>query len=185
MKIYTKTGDQGETSLWGGSRVLKNHPRVECYGTLDEANSMIGLALSFVPSHSPLQNLVKELSEIQSELFQVGAELATPSSAKNSIAGIEDSQIMRLETQIDAHESGLPALQNFILPSGSSIGSALHLARTIVRRAERQCVELSKQEALRPELIRYLNRLSDYLFVAARASNHGLNNPETPWIAKK
>ena len=183
MKIYTKSGDQGETALWGGARVKKSHPRVGAYGTLDEANSMLGLALSFLP---PSEIEVDErLNRIQSELFQVGSELATQKGAKNACVLVNSLQIERLEHEIDEMENGLEPLQNFILPSGSSAGSALHLARTIVRRSERECVELTEQEDLRPEVIQYLNRLSDYLFVMARFVNHRLKKTETKWFPPK
>ncbi|MBS1958895.1 MAG: cob(I)yrinic acid a,c-diamide adenosyltransferase [Bdellovibrionales bacterium] len=181
MKIYTKTGDKGETGLQGGSRVKKSHPRVSAYGTLDEANSMIGLGLSFLKTSAP----VARLSRIQEELFQLGAELATAPGGKNSAAMMGAPEITRLEQEIDIMEKDLEPLKSFILPSGGSAGSAFHLARTIVRRAERACVELSGSETLRPELIQYLNRLSDYLFVVARYVNHLEGKPETKWIPKK
>ncbi len=180
MKIYTKSGDLGETSLWGGSRVKKSHPRVSTYGTLDEANSTLGLALSFLPaSESQIQ---QRLIRVQNELFQVGAELATQAGAKNSCALIGEIEIKALENEIDEMESKLDPLKNFILPSGGSAGSAIHLARTIVRRSERECVELTLNENLRPEVVRYLNRLSDYLFVMARYTNHVMKQPETKWF---
>lgn len=184
MKIYTKTGDTGETSLWGGARVKKSHPRVNTYGTLDEANSVIGLALSFLPeTHIVVEG---RLSRIQNELFVVGSELATAPGAKTTIVLIDESAITRMESEIDEMEAALEPLKNFILPSGSSMGSALHLARTVVRRAERDCVDLvSSGDSLRPEVIRYLNRLSDYLFVMARFVNHELGEPETKWIPPK
>jgi cob(I)alamin adenosyltransferase len=183
MKIYTKSGDQGETSLWGGGRVMKSHPRVNAYGTVDEANSMIGLAVSFVPEVESV--ITSRLIRIQNELFQVGSELATQIGAKNSCPFVGDVQIAVLEQEIDEMESALVPLQNFILPNGSAAGSALHLARTIVRRSERECVDLSHSEPLRQELIRYLNRLSDYLFVMARFVNQVLGKSETKWIPPK
>jgi cob(I)alamin adenosyltransferase len=179
MKIYTKSGDLGETSLWGGSRVKKSHPRVSAYGTLDEANSMIGLALSFLPKSDP------RLARIQAELFQVGTELATHAGTKNPAAKVSEGEIQSLEREIDAMEATLEPLKNFILPSGGSAGSALHLARTIVRRAERECVDLAQNEPIRPEVVQYLNRLSDYLFVMARYVNHEAKLPETKWIPPK
>jgi cob(I)alamin adenosyltransferase len=183
MKIYTKSGDHGETSLWGGSRVKKSHPRVATYGTLDEANSMLGLALTWIPVNE--QAMVKSLTWIQEELFQLGTELATQSGAPNPIAKVGPDEITRLETEIDQMESKLEPLKNFILPGGSSSGAALHLARTIIRRAERECVDLNATEPLRQELIQYLNRLSDYLFVAARYINSRQGVPETKWVPKK
>ncbi len=185
MKIYTKSGDMGETSLWGGSRVKKSHPRVGVYGTLDEANSVIGLALSFLPESEV--GIIERLTRIQNELFVVGSELATQSGMKTSIVLIESSAVQQLEKEIDEMETQLEPLQNFILPSGSSAGSALHLARTVVRRAERECVDLqsSVNEEVRAEVIHYLNRLSDYLFVMARFVNKALGKAETKWIPLK
>ncbi len=183
MKIYTKSGDQGETSLWGGGRVTKSHPRVNAYGTVDEANSMIGLALSFVPESEA--RITERLIRIQNELFQVGSELATSPGTANSCAFVSDQEIATLEAEIDEMESTLAPLKNFILPSGSSAGSALHLARTIVRRAERDCVDLGHNEPMREEVVRYLNRLSDYLFVMARSVNSILGRVETRWLPPK
>lgn len=183
MKIYTKSGDRGETSLWGGGRVKKSHPRVSAYGTLDEANSMLGLGLSFLPESET--TLRQSLGRIQGELFQVGSELATTAGAKNTCALVGTLEIEALEHEIDEMETSLDPLKNFILPSGGSAGSALHLARTIVRRSERECVEILQSETLRPEVIQYLNRLSDYLFVAARFVNHQFKQPETKWFPPK
>ena len=185
MKIYTKSGDAGETSLWGGNRVKKSHPRVNAYGTLDEANSMIGLALSFLPASQSL--ILERLNRVQNELFVVGSELATQAGTKSTIILIEEDAVKRLEAEIDEMEATLDPLQNFILPSGSSSGSALHLARTVIRRAERDCVDLrfTHGEDIRPQVIFYLNRLSDYLFVMARFVNKALGQPETKWIAPK
>jgi cob(I)alamin adenosyltransferase len=186
MKIYTKSGDQGQTSLFGGARVKKSDSRVAAYGTLDEANSAIGAALSFFPEvGNMLVGTRAELVLIQNELFQAGAELATGENAKNSCPLIGDVEIERIENEIDAMEKTLEPLKNFILPSGASGGALLHLARTIIRRAERECVALLDEHTLRPELIWYLNRLSDYLFVCARFVNHELKKPETKWQAGK
>ncbi len=187
MKIYTKTGDLGETSLFGGERVKKSHPRVRTYGTLDEANSTLGLAIASFPA-APLGAEWKELNNwltlIQEELFHVGSELASP-QAPAHLTLVAEPHIARLETQIDQMETKLEPLRNFILPGGSLAGATLHLTRTMIRRAERECVDLSQIETLRPELIRYLNRLSDYLFVAARYLNKLSHAPEHQWIPKK
>jgi len=186
MKIYTKSGDLGETALWGGSRVKKSDPRVSAYGTLDEANSAIGAALSFFPKGiNGLGKTKAQLTRIQNELFQAGSELATQEGVKNTCPFVGDTEITHLETEIDAMEVTLEPLRNFILPSGSSAGSMLHLSRTIIRRAERECVALHEEFPLRPEVVRYLNRLSDYLFVCARFVNHELKLPETKWDPKK
>jgi cob(I)alamin adenosyltransferase len=178
MKIYTKTGDTGETSLFGGERVKKSHPRVQTYGTLDEANSTIGLAISYWPKNETRLN--QQLLQIQQELFQLGGELASPTPPKHLIL-LSSEQITRLESEIDQMESTLQPLQYFILPGGSPAGATLHLSRTIIRRAERECVELANQINLREDVIQYLNRLSDYLFVAARYINQEMNQKEQAW----
>ena len=185
MKIYTKSGDAGETSLWGGNRVKKSHPRVSAYGTLDEANSVIGLAISFIPESE--STILARLNRIQNELFVVGSELATQQGVSSSIVLIDEKAVQQLELEIDDMEAQLEPLQNFILPSGSSAGSALHLARTVIRRAERECVELklNSGENVRDEVIHYLNRLSDYLYVMARNVNKKLGKMETKWIPLK
>jgi cob(I)alamin adenosyltransferase len=167
MKIYTKTGDLGETALYGGTRVKKSHPRVNAYGTLDEANSILGLALSHLPEREYV--IFERLTRVQNELFQVGAELATVEGKKNSCPLVSEVEIAMLEKEIDEMELSL----------------ALHLARTVVRRAERDCVELMQADPLRPEVVRYLNRLSDYLFVSARFVNHVMQKSETPWVPSK
>lgn len=177
MKIYTKTGDKGTTSLVYGSRVAKNDARVEAYGTCDEANSSIGLALSYLKSES-FQN--KEMLEaiyhkIQTTLFHVGAELATP-KGKEVKWTVTTSNIEELEQQIDHLENELAPLTNFILPGGHPAGAAFHVARTIVRRAERLAVTLG--EDVSPEVLAYLNRLSDLLFVTARYVNAQLGFAE-------
>ena len=171
----------------------KSHPRVSAYGTLDEANSVLGLALSFLPAveQADEKTIVDRLNRIQNELFVVGSELATQAGTKTTIVLIEEDAIVQMEKEIDEMELTLEPLKNFILPSGSSTGSALHLARTVIRRAERECVDLkfgandNNCEEVRPEVIRYLNRLSDYLFVMARHVNHVLKQTETKWIPLK
>ena len=144
---------------------------------------MLGLALSFLPASE--KTMAERLIRVQNELFQAGSELATVPGAKNSCLFVGSDDIQRLEQEIDEMEAALEPLRNFILPGGSSAGASLHLARTIVRRAERECVDLTTQESLRPEVIQYLNRLSDYLFVAARFVNHSLKTGETKWIPAK
>lgn len=189
MKIYTKSGDLGETSLWGGARVKKSHPRVNAYGTLDEANSMLGLALSHLPLPDPtstaLNDVRDRVTRVQSELFQVGTELATHVGTQNPVVKVGEKEITQLEHEIDAMEATLEPLKNFILPGGSSSGAAFHLARTIVRRAERECVDLAQNEPIRPDVVQYLNRLSDYLFVTARFVNHEQKLHETKWMPPK
>ncbi len=167
-KIYTKTGDDGSTGLGDGSRVAKDSLRVEAYGTVDEANSTIGLVLA---SDLPA-DVHTLLTAVQHQLFDLGGELCIPGHA-----AIFDADIDRLEHHLDAYNDPLPPLKDFILPGGGEAAARCHIARTVVRRAERETVALSRQEAVRPETVRYLNRLSDLLFVLARvlarASGHG------------
>jgi len=167
-KIYTKTGDDGTTGLGDGTRIAKDSARVNAYGTVDEANSTIGLLLA-----SDVPNDVRELLvRIQHQLFDLGGELCIPGHA-----AIFDADVEALETRLDHYNDDLPPLKDFILPGGGEAASRCHIARTVVRRAERDTVTLSRHDAVRPQAIRYLNRLSDLLFVLARvlarASGHG------------
>jgi cob(I)alamin adenosyltransferase len=181
FKIYTKTGDDGTTGLFGGGRVAKDSIRIESYGSVDELNSTIGLARShgMEPEHDTL------LGTIQDQLFVLGADLATPPGpepGKSMIARVTGGDVLCLEQAIDSLEENLPPLRNFILPGGSPAGAALRLARTICRRAERLVVGLTRDEPeTGPLPVRYLNRLSDLLFVLARAVNHAAGAPERPW----
>jgi cob(I)alamin adenosyltransferase len=177
MKIYTKSGDKGETSLVFGVRVPKNDLRVEAYGTCDEANSAIGVALSFLPPGEEWQSLHNAFHIIQTRLFHIGAELATP-KGKEVGWKIAEEDVAFLEKTIDGWDEKLPPLTNFILPGGSQAGAALHLARTVARRAERHAISLQQQDEVNPIVIRYLNRLSDLLFVAARFVNNKLGKVE-------
>jgi cob(I)alamin adenosyltransferase len=177
MKVYTKSGDKGETSLVYGKRVSKASAYVEAYGTCDEANSMIGLACSLLPEGEVWEQLRKSITMIQTKLFHVGAELSTPAGKKVSWP-IEEADVSFLEEEIDNMENNLPALTNFILPGGSPVGASFHSARTIVRRAERCAITLHNQESVNPVVIKYLNRLSDYLFILARYVNHQLGTTE-------
>lgn len=182
MKIYTKTGDTGETGLWGGSRVPKDALRIRAYGSFDELNAVLGLALA---ENGISKDLRSRLLRIQRELFQLGSELATPRGKKVSAALIDDPQVNQQEHEIDAMEAALKPLKNFILPGGSRASALLHLARTVSRRAERELVTLHRAEPLRPALLHYVNRLSDYLFVCARFANHEANVEDVPWVAPK
>lgn len=177
MKIYTKTGDKGTTSLVYGQRVSKNDLRVEAYGTCDEANSTIGLALSqlHMGSFEGKDEVGDIFKKIQTTLFHVGAELATP-PGKEVKWKVSEEDITLLEQTIDKWDEKLPALTNFVLPGGSQAGSTLHVARTIVRRAERRAVAIG--EDVNPLVCSYLNRLSDFLFVAARYVNQQLGMSE-------
>lgn len=178
MKIYTKSGDKGETSLVYGVRVPKTDARVEAYGTCDEANSAIGLGLSYIPREAEWTGFHDVFHVVQTKLFHIGAELATP-SGKEVGWKIEESDVAFLEKMIDEWDAILPSLTNFVLPGGSPAGAALHLARTVTRRAERQAISVQAGGEVNPVVIRYLNRLSDFLFVAARYVNQkqGLVEP--------
>lgn len=172
MRIYTKSGDKGETSLIYGERVSKANPRVEAYGNCDEANSFIGLSKTHLDTADKWDTLKKSLHIIQTKLFHIGAELATP-EGKSVGWPIQDEDVVFLEKEIDRMDATLPPLTNFILPGGHPAAASLHVARTIVRRAERSVMTIP--EAINPVTMKYLNRLSDYLFVAARWVNHSEN----------
>jgi len=189
MKIYTKTGDQGETSLFTGERVPKNDIFIEALGTVDECNSAIGAAISFISTNSLLKATKEQLENIQHALFDVGAALATPRTRaadfKIAKTRFDHDDIKLLEEWIDAMEKELPPLHAFILPGGHSSGAMLHLARSICRRAERCVVPLNQSADVPDDVMIYLNRLSDYLFVASRYINHQLKLPETTWEQHK
>lgn len=172
MKIYTRTGDKGTTSLVYGDRVSKSDLRVEAYGTVDEANAMIGLAMSLLGEEEweGKKEFLKQIQKVQTALFHVGSELSTPSGRKVHWK-VTKSHIEELEQQIDTLEHHLSPLENFILPSGHQVASSFHVARTIVRRSERIVVRM-QDELENPDVLSYLNRLSDFLFVAARYMNH-------------
>ncbi len=187
MKIYTKTGDKGTTGLFGGERVTKFHPRIEAYGSVDEINSFLGLALANV-NDQPLDDLDREwtnllITNVQNCLFVVGAELATPKGSKPSIPQIAEHDIVRLEAAIDRMEVDLPSLKNFILPGGTTAASSLHVARTVCRRAERATIKLGESAEIDPLIGIYLNRLSDLLFVLARWVNQKGGRADIEWHA--
>jgi cob(I)alamin adenosyltransferase len=178
VKIYTRTGDAGETSLFDGTRVRKHDPRVDAYGEIDELNAWLGFARASGTDPS----LDGELVTIQRDLFALGAQLADPAdkiAARVTKAVIDDAHVERLESLIDRLEAELPPLRRFILAGGTPAGAALHVARTVCRRAERRMVALDPP--IDPVLLRYVNRLSDLLFVLARAVNHRAAAPETEW----
>jgi cob(I)alamin adenosyltransferase len=190
MKIYTRTGDAGETGLWGGERVRKNHPRVAAYGEIDELNCCLGWALSVIGADKKLGYLIGSLTRVQEELFLVGALLATPEARRGRLSppfdkGLPADSSARLEREIDEMTKSLKPLKNFVLPGGSPAGSALHLARAVCRRAERNAVALSGADRIADGLIVYLNRLSDHLFTAARWANAKAKRAETPWLGLK
>lgn len=181
MKIYTKRGDSGETSLFGGDRVSKSNERIEAYGTVDELNSFVGLAASYNLSDRGTESLRK----VQELLFTLGADLATPPSAKTRIERIQENDITYLEEQIDELEKELEPLKNFILPGGSQAGATLHTARTICRRAERAAVACHKVDEISDTCIKFLNRLSDFFFVLARYENKQAGIREETWDSSK
>jgi len=181
MKIYTKTGDSGETGLFRGSRVAKHDPRVEAYGNVDECNALAGLCLCHVES----EKIRTILTALQHELFEIGADLATPEQQQNdSSLRINAAMTHRLEQIIDDVETDLLALHQFILPGGSYGGALLHYVRTVCRRAERSVTRLAESQKVNPEIIRYLNRLSDLFFVLARAENQNSGSAETTWTKR-
>lgn len=177
MKIYTRVGDDGGTGLIGGVRVSKDHLRIEAYGTLDELSATLGL----VCAESNNESLIELLRSIQDDLFVMGAQLATPGSTVPMSGMISLQDVARLEQAIDVYDSQLPPLKTFILPGGCRTAADLHLARVTCRRAERRVVTLSGQEAVTDALVPYLNRLSDLLFVLARAANHVEGIDDIPW----
>ncbi|MBF2052853.1 MAG: cob(I)yrinic acid a,c-diamide adenosyltransferase [Candidatus Sericytochromatia bacterium] len=177
MKIYTKTGDHGETALWGGQRVSKDALRIQAYGTVDECNAVLGLART-VSQSLPLDAF---LAHLQNLLFVVGSDLASPVESAH-IPRVTAQHVAELETDIDALEAALSPLTQFILPGGSPLAAYLHLARTVCRRAERLVVSLQQTDSqINPQVQVFLNRLSDWFFVAARAANHQLGQPDIPW----
>jgi cob(I)alamin adenosyltransferase len=189
MKIYTKTGDKGETSLYGGTRVPKYHLRIEAYGTVDELNSHIGLLRSYLTDKHTSEILLK----VQNDLFTMGATLATPpekeklKSGKDrlSITKISEKEIILLEQEIDTMETTLPQMTHFVLPGGHPTVSFCHVARSVCRRAERLIVQLHHNEPIDDYILTYFNRLSDYLFVLARKLTFDNNIEEIPWIPPK
>ena len=188
MKIYTKTGDKGSTSLFGGVKVSKANIRIDAYGTTDELNSFIGL----VTASNTHEEVQKQLLIVQENIFVLGSELATPkeklylANGKSRIGKmIQEEEIETLESWIDAWEKQLEPLTHFILPGGGKASASAHLARTVCRRAERLVVALAEHEEIRPELQKFLNRLSDYLFVLARSLARLDNQPEVLWLPSK
>jgi cob(I)alamin adenosyltransferase len=179
MKIYTKTGDRGDTRLFDGSKVRKHDDRVEAYGAVDELNASIGAAAAFLQDSA----LIVMLADVQKDLFSIGAQLADP-RFKERVGGkfqLSRQRITALEMAIDSFETELPPLRQFILAGGGPAGAMLHVARTVCRRAERRVVSLSEKVDVNPDIVEYLNRLSDFLFVMARLVNHREGKQEIPW----
>jgi cob(I)alamin adenosyltransferase len=181
VKIYTKTGDDGTTSLFSGGRVTKTHLRVEAYGTVDELNSVLGVARA----HHPHERTDAWLARVQRQLFHLGADLATPLDTKADWVVRMDAETVRwLETAIDEMTAELPALQNFILPGGSPAAAQIHVARTVCRRAERLVIGLEEEETIGEQVRMYLNRLSDFLFTLARWENMQAGIAEDKWSTR-
>jgi cob(I)alamin adenosyltransferase len=185
-RVYTRQGDRGETALAGGQRVPKDGPRLEAYGTVDELNSFLGAARAAVAELAPSQPRIAVLAAIllrvQHELFNLGSILATlPQDVHPKQARVTDAEVARLETEMDRMNEELPPLRSFVLPGGSRLNAELHICRTVCRRAERATVALARGETVPPEAIRYLNRLSDALFVSSRWASHVTGAAETLW----
>lgn len=178
MKIYTRTGDAGETSLLGGTRVPKHHLRIECYGTVDELNSWIGV----VRAGFDEEVVQTVLDAVQNNLFTIGSHLATdPAKTNVKLPDFEAGEVETLETEMDAMDKQLPPLKNFILPGGSTVVANCHVARCVCRRTERLITHLAETEVVNPDALKYINRLSDYLFVLGRYIAHKTGAQEIPW----
>jgi len=181
FRIYTKTGDDGTTGLYGGARLTKDDIRIEAYGTVDELNATLG----WVAAHTTIAGLEQDIQSIQSLLFNVGAVLASDPAKNMPVPDVQESDIEWLESSIDRMDGELPELRHFILPGGSAGVAAAHLARTVCRRAERRCVSLARQADVPAIILRYLNRLSDYLFILARWIGKQEGSAEVRWIPRK
>lgn len=183
MKIYTKRGDAGETDLFGAGRVLKNDPRVEAYGTVDECNSLLGMVRAHCAGEPRLAGLAAIVERLQHELFCVGSELAAPGML-DKLPLVGEAHVAAMEQEIDTATAALPKLKHFILPAGHPAASSLHVARAVSRRAERLVVTLVNDWGVRPTVLTYLNRLSDHLFTLARWANHLTATAETEWLGR-
>lgn len=181
MKIYTKTGDKGDTGLIDGSRISKSDLRIIAYGVVDEANSHIGLIISNIEKNSIFDDVKKILLNVQQDLFVLGAELANPNTLKDDNMLVKTEMISTIEKYIDKFDSELAPLSNFILPGGSIESSLLHICRTVVRRAEISAVALAKEQKINQEILTYLNRISDLFFVLARVTNKRQKQNDIPW----
>jgi cob(I)alamin adenosyltransferase len=181
LKIYTKTGDKGDTGLIGGSRISKSDLRIIAYGEVDEANSHIGLIISNFEKNSIFDDVKKILLNVQQDLFVLGAELANPNTLKDDNMLVKREMISTIEKYIDNFDSELAPISNFILPGGSIESSLLHICRTVVRRAETSAVALAKDQIINQEILTYLNRISDLFFVLARVTNKRQKRNDIPW----
>ena len=181
MKIYTKTGDEGMTSLYGGKRVSKDDIRIEAYGTVDELNAHTGMLIASLPNDDQKKLLI----EIQNRLFTIGSILASDPSKEMPTPDLLESDVDILENAMDNMDAHLSPLRTFVLPGGSQSNSIAHVCRTVSRRAERRIISLSDVSPVDPLVIKYLNRLSDYFFILSRKIAHDLGHDEVPWIARK
>jgi len=182
MKIYTKTGDKGKTSLLGGDRVLKSNLRIEAYGTVDELNAQVGL----LRDQDVAENHKAFLKGVQNHLFTIGSILATePSQKKIKLPSLSEDQVLGIETEIDFMDAELPEMRNFVVPGGHPIVSICHISRTVCRRAERRVIALQEHDQVNPVIVQYLNRLSDYLFVLSRKLGQERGVEEVPWKPEK
>ena len=187
MKLYTRTGDDGTTGLFSGARVSKDHPRIEAYGTVDELNAVLGMVRSACdPAHAFEARLAAIVTCIQSRLFDIGADLATPEGAKqqSKIHRIDNADVAEAEAWIDEVDAANPPLRTFVMPAGTELAARLHLARTVCRRAERTIISLGSIEPVGDPLLRYMNRLSDLFFAMARRANHERGQADVPWTPK-
>ncbi len=181
MKIYTKTGDKGETSLFGGTRISKDDIRIEAYGTIDELNAHTGHLLSVLSKDN---DQAKVILEIQKRLFTIGANLASDPTKEKRVPDLTEEDVVLLENQMDNMEAHLEPLRSFVLPGGSIQNSVAHICRTVARRAERRMVTLSNSDFVEPILIKYVNRLSDYFFMLSRYLAYELGHSEIPWTPR-
>ncbi len=185
MKLYTRSGDDGTTGLFGGGRVSKDHPRIEAYGTVDELNACIGLAASACRSAQPYEaRLLAIFSQVQSRLFDIGADLATPADSKAAaqVVRIDQAFVQEIEAWIDEVDGTNPPIRTFVMPGGSELAARLHVARTVCRRAERLMIHLGHTEPVSEGAIIWMNRLSDLLFAMARQANHAQGIADVPWV---
>ena len=184
MKLYTRTGDDGTTGLFSGARVGKDHPRIEAYGTVDELNSTLGVVAAACGTAGFEGRLREIVAQLQSRLFDIGADLATPEGARNEarIVRISDANVAEAEAWIDEIDDANLPMRHFVMPGGTELAARLHVARCVCRRAERLMVALSHSEPVTPAAIRYVNRVSDLLFAASRRANKEAGVEDVPWI---
>ena len=185
MKLYTRSGDDGTTGLFGGGRVSKDHPRIEAYGTVDELNATIGLACAACDRARPYDaRLLAILGSVQSRLFDIGADLATPEDSKSAakVLRIDERFVAEIEAWIDEIDGANPPIRTFVMPGGTELAARLHMARTVCRRAERLMIRLGHAEPVSDGAVRWMNRLSDLLFAMARQANHVAGVADVPWL---